>query len=357
MVWIGDNSIEIGAPFGDGSAGRGTFVERLGGGMHSVAVQVADLATTLERLDSLGVEVASRICSEIVFTRPGATAGLVLEWASHVQDDDPRWGAPLLPFVAPPVVAVERMAFVGALVRDPAVDVRRLAEVLDTPWVEYGDAADLGPDVPAAALDLGDCMLALYPVPPDETMSRAVWGGHHDRPRCIALALSVTDQGVAERALAAEGVRCTTGPTTVASCSTRARCRFPSCSRSSCSPAIPAPRGHRRADGGTRRAPVGARAAGDHRGAHDGAPERRGRRGCDAPGLGRRAASERAPSRWSAGSAMPDATPAHGSCTAPSSRVPTVPVRPPTARSSRSAHANAGNRGTARRTSGRRART
>ena len=60
--------------------------------------------------------------------------------------------------------------------------------------------------MPAAALDLGDCMLALYPVPPDEATSRAVWGGHHDRPRCIALALSVADQTVAERALAAEGV-------------------------------------------------------------------------------------------------------------------------------------------------------
>jgi catechol 2,3-dioxygenase-like lactoylglutathione lyase family enzyme len=205
MVWIGDNSIEIGAPFGDGSAVAG-FVARFGGGMHSVAVQVADLAATLDRLEPLGVEVASRIGPEIVFTRPAATASLVLEWASHVQGDDPRWGAPLLPFVTPPVVAVERMAFVAALVRDPAADVRRLADVFDTGWVEYGDAGELGPDVPAAALDLGDCMLALYPVPPDEATSRAVWGGHHDRPRCIALALSVADQTVAERALAAEGV-------------------------------------------------------------------------------------------------------------------------------------------------------
>ena len=90
--------------------------------------------------------------------------------------------------------------------RDPVGDARRLAEVLDTALVEYGDAAVLGPDVPFAALDLGDCMLALYPLPPDETVSRAVWGGRHERPRCVALALSVADQGVAERALAAEGV-------------------------------------------------------------------------------------------------------------------------------------------------------
>jgi len=49
-------------------------------------------------------------------------------------------------------------------------------------------------------------MLALYPVPPDEDASLAVWGGRHSRPRCLGLALSVVDQRVAERALAAEGV-------------------------------------------------------------------------------------------------------------------------------------------------------
>ena len=48
---------------------------RFGGGMHSVAVQVADLAATLDRLEPLGVEVASRIGPEIVFTRPGRDRG------------------------------------------------------------------------------------------------------------------------------------------------------------------------------------------------------------------------------------------------------------------------------------------
>ena len=205
MTWIGDNSIEIGAPYGEGSS-VATFVERFGGGMHSVAVQVDDLAATLRRIEPLGVEVAARIGSDIVFTRPGATAGLVLEWGSHVQEDDPRWGAPMLSYVEPPVVAVELMAFVAALVRDPASDARRLAEVLDTAMFEYGDGDSLGADVPHATLDLGDCMLALYPVPADKQMSRDIWGGVHDRPRCIALALSVADQTIAERALAAEGV-------------------------------------------------------------------------------------------------------------------------------------------------------
>src|SRR5207245_2718416 len=108
-----------------------------------------------------------------------------------------------------------RRRFPGAVVRGPirrrhalgggaGARSRGLAEVLDTTLVEYGD--DLGPDVPHVALDLGDCMLALYPVPPTEETSRAIWGNHHERPRCVALALSVADQRVAELALHAEGV-------------------------------------------------------------------------------------------------------------------------------------------------------
>ncbi len=203
MTWIGDNSIEIGAPYGEGSS-VATFVERLGGGMHSVAVQVDDVPATLARLEPLGVEVAARIAPDLVFTRPRATAGLVIEWGSHVQEDDPRFGAPVPPFVVEPVVKIDRMAFVGAIVRDPVADGDRLAEVLDTELVtyEHGDA----PDAAHCALDLGDCMLALYPIPPDEATSRAVWGGVYERPRCLALGLTVADEGVAERALDAAGV-------------------------------------------------------------------------------------------------------------------------------------------------------
>ena len=202
MTWLGDNSIEIGSPFGEGSS-VATFVERLGGGMHSVAVQVDDVPTTLERIEPLGVEVAARIADDLVFTRPAGTAGLVFEWGSHVQEDDPRFGAPVPPFVVDPVVAVDRMAFVGAIVRDPAVDGERLAQVLDAALTVY--ASDDAVDVPHCALDLGDCLLALYPIPPDEVTSRAVWGGVYERPRCLSLGLTVDDVQVAERALSDVG--------------------------------------------------------------------------------------------------------------------------------------------------------
>jgi hypothetical protein len=203
MTWIGDNSIEIGSPYGEGSS-VATFVERLGGGMHSVAVQVDDVPATLARIEPLGVEVAARIADDLVFTRPGGTAGLVFEWGSHVQDDDPRFGAPVPAFVEPPVVDVERMAFVGAIVRDPVADGERLAEVLDTGLVIYerGDAVD----VAHCALDLGDCMLALYPIPPDEATSRTVWAGAYQRPRCLSLGITVAESGAAERALESAGV-------------------------------------------------------------------------------------------------------------------------------------------------------
>jgi hypothetical protein len=101
--------------------------------------------------------------------------------------------------VEEPVVDVQHMAFVGAIVRDPVADGDRLAEVLDANIVtyEHGDALD----VPHRALDLGDCMLALYPIPPDAATSVALWGGVHERPRCLTLGLTARDQGVAERAL------------------------------------------------------------------------------------------------------------------------------------------------------------
>ena len=51
MTWIADNSIEIGQPLGESSPVR-RFLERFGGGMHSVAVQVADLDVALERAEA-----------------------------------------------------------------------------------------------------------------------------------------------------------------------------------------------------------------------------------------------------------------------------------------------------------------
>src|SRR4051794_24822460 len=66
MTWIADNSIEIGEPFGASSPVH-RFVERFGGGMHSVAVQVADTDVALARAESLGVRVADRPVPGVAF--------------------------------------------------------------------------------------------------------------------------------------------------------------------------------------------------------------------------------------------------------------------------------------------------
>ena len=83
-------------------------------------------------MEQAGVRVATRVDDGLAFTRPGDTAGLLVEWFSKRQPDDPRWGAPEPPFVRPPVVAPTRMAFVGAIVDDPVSVAWHLGEVFDT---------------------------------------------------------------------------------------------------------------------------------------------------------------------------------------------------------------------------------
>jgi catechol 2,3-dioxygenase-like lactoylglutathione lyase family enzyme len=203
MTWIGDNSIEIGQPLGTTSVVQ-KFVDRFGGGMHSVAVQVDDLDAALARAVRFGVRVASRIDWGLAFTSPRDTSGLLIEWYSKRQDDDPRWGAPEPPFVVEPVVTPRHVAYVAAIVADPMATAAHLGDVLETD-TSVLDAAG-APDAVAAAVDLGDCMLALYPVPPGAAESERVWGAVHDRPRCLALALTVDDPTAAVSALADAGV-------------------------------------------------------------------------------------------------------------------------------------------------------
>ena len=203
MTWIADNSIEIGQPLGATSVVQ-KFVDRFGGGMHSVAVQVDDLDAALARAERFGVRVASRIDWGLAFTSPRETSGLLIEWYSKRQDDDPRWGAPEPAFAVEPVVRPRQVAYVAAIVDDPTATAAHLGDVLDTDTSVLDVAG--APDAVAAAVDLGDCMLALYPVPPSAAESERVWGAVHDRPRCLALALTVDDRTSAVNALADAGV-------------------------------------------------------------------------------------------------------------------------------------------------------
>ena len=206
MVWLGDNSIEIGAPVGDRSPVR-RFVEDWGGGMHSLAVSVADHAATRSRLADRGVRVIADVAPDIFFTHPGDTAGLLLEWSGTFTDDDPRVGAALAPLPAPPVVPVEQYAFVTAVVADPAAVAGRLASLFGTEVARL--APDAGADVPpdriAAVVPLVDNLLVLFRLP-EPAEARRLWRQDLTRSRFHAHGLRVADLPAALAALAAEGV-------------------------------------------------------------------------------------------------------------------------------------------------------
>jgi hypothetical protein len=202
MVWLGDNSIEIGAPAGDRSPVR-RFVDEWGGGMHSLALSVDDAATARERLAGLGVEPVATVSGDIFFTRPGDTAGILLEWSAMLTDDDPRAGARLAPLSSPPVVDVEQYAFVSGIVADPAAVASRLAQLFGTEVVRLVPEAP--PDRIAAIVSLVDCLLVLFPMPPADT-ARRLWGREVTRPRLHGHGLRVADLGAARAALTTEGI-------------------------------------------------------------------------------------------------------------------------------------------------------
>ena len=202
MTWVGDGSIEIGHPLvADAAPDR--FVRRTGGGMQGVGVWVEDFAATVEHLEAGGVRVPVRHPRGFGFSSPRDLEGLQFEWSEFTAEEDPRVGATLPPLTQPPVVAVTHQAFVGAVVEDPGRAARRLAGLLGTAVVYEDPGTDA--TSPHAAVSLGDCVLALYPLTDPDT-AEALWGRRHDRPGICALGLRVDDLAAACAALAAVDV-------------------------------------------------------------------------------------------------------------------------------------------------------
>lgn len=203
MTWIGDNSLEVGEPIVAGGA-VDRFVSRFGSHMSSIAVQVADIDDTVTHLESLGARVASRIDDVIVFTDPSTTGGVVVEWYGGQSPNDPRFGMPIPPDPVDPVLDVTRMAFGGAVVRDPQAAARRLADLLGTEVSFENDAAP--PGSARAGVSLVDMTLALHPLPASHEESRRLWGHVYDRPQTSNLGVLVPDLGWARAALEAADV-------------------------------------------------------------------------------------------------------------------------------------------------------
>jgi hypothetical protein len=202
MAWAGDNAVEIGQPLGEGAAAQ--FVERFGGGMHSIALQVENLEATMAHLQQEQVHIAARPLREMCFSDPRDTGGIFFQWSSFELPVDPRFGAspPDPPPAALVLAPATHHAFVGALVDDPLAWAGRFAALLGTAVTfVHGDAA---PGHPMAGVSLGDCTLALFPLPGED--GRTLWGRTYERPRTHLLALQVDDLGEATDALHRAGI-------------------------------------------------------------------------------------------------------------------------------------------------------
>jgi methylmalonyl-CoA epimerase len=77
-------SIELIEPIGSGGVIQ-KFVEKQGGGLHHISIQVDDLKGEIKRLKTLGVQFVNEEPSEIsetskiVFVHPRSTKGLLIE--------------------------------------------------------------------------------------------------------------------------------------------------------------------------------------------------------------------------------------------------------------------------------------
>jgi hypothetical protein len=203
MVWLGDNSIEIGSPLGDQSPIRG-FVEKLGG-MHSIALRITDVPATRAWVELQGVQVVSTIGDEVFFTRPADAGGLLLEWSAMQTPDDPRFGYELpAPAEEPPVpvAPVRQYGFVTAAVADPSATAEQLATLFGTEVVRSTPDAD--PGEIAAMVSLVDSLLVLFALPGDD--APWPWAPRPVKPRYLAHGLVVDDLDAALAGLGAVGV-------------------------------------------------------------------------------------------------------------------------------------------------------
>jgi catechol 2,3-dioxygenase-like lactoylglutathione lyase family enzyme len=201
---LADGMIELMEPTQEsGPPARG--VARLGHGLHSLALQVEDLGAGVERFRALGLRIVGDPARGWCFTHPGETEGIHLEWADKAWSFDPRFGAALPARRVSPRLDPPRIAWLGALVRDPAAALARLQRLWPAPVLFEDPRA--GASQPECAIWLGDTALALYRLPADAELHAQVWGPLPRVPRLHLLALRVRDLGAAREALARERVR------------------------------------------------------------------------------------------------------------------------------------------------------
>lgn len=84
MLPLGESRIELLEPIADDSP-ISKFLQKRGGGIHHIAVEVDDIEASLERMKSQGmrlIDESPRIGAEgclVAFVHPGSTGGVLLE--------------------------------------------------------------------------------------------------------------------------------------------------------------------------------------------------------------------------------------------------------------------------------------
>ena len=200
MTWVGDGSIEIGQPIVD-TGGAARFVARTGGGVHSIAVQVADVEASMRHVEACGVRVAARPMPEFFFTDPRDTDGVFIEWGAFELHVDPHFGAQTPPHTVEPLFDLAYHAFVGAIVHDPLATASRLVQLFGTAITFRNEHAS--PGEPVVGVSLGDCTLALFAMPGEH--SEAWWGRAYTAPRTHLLGFGVVDLQAAQTVLLQNG--------------------------------------------------------------------------------------------------------------------------------------------------------
>ncbi|MBV9843114.1 MAG: VOC family protein [Sphingomonadaceae bacterium] len=199
---LGDNLLELMEPNDPASPG-GRYLERFGPGLFNIALQVDDIQAMSDHLGAHGAPVAFPPEQGFTFTRPRDTCGIQFEWADIQGEWDPRFGGAWPS--ARGLIETPRIAWWGALVSDPGEAVRRLNALWPAPVLHLDPSAP--PDRIAAALSLGDGVLALYRLPETLEEERALWGVATGKARTHLIALRVTSLADACVTLTAEGVR------------------------------------------------------------------------------------------------------------------------------------------------------
>lgn len=90
MLPIGDTRIELVAPLHDKSEVSG-FLEKRGGGIHHIALRVADVDAGITELKAQGIKIAQEPAPgahgcRVAFVHPKATGGVLLELTTLPKD-------------------------------------------------------------------------------------------------------------------------------------------------------------------------------------------------------------------------------------------------------------------------------